>query len=185
MFRMIQEKYFQKDICKIRSGGKKPLSTQLSHLNPVLDRWSGLLRVGGRLRNSALKNQIKHPIILPKKCVIIKRMIEWHHRRIEHLGRTSTLSELRQHGYFLINANAQVCGVIAKCVKCKKFRGQPATQKTADLQASRSQRRTTIQLLWSRHVWSLHHQRWKKGGKEVWYNFHVFQFSCHTFGDHL
>ena len=80
---------------------------------------------------------MKHPVILPKKCLTVRRIIEWYHAMAQHPGRTGTLGELRSRGYWLINGNAQVKSVVYKCVPCRQLRGQPATQKMSDLPASR------------------------------------------------
>ena len=96
-----------------------------------------ILRVGGRLKKSGLQGPIKHPIILPKKEVIVEKLIAHHHKEIAHLGRTSTLNEVRSNGYWVINGGSQVRKIVEKCRRCKELRGQPETQKMADLPEER------------------------------------------------
>ena len=96
-----------------------------------------MLRVGGRFQRSSTQFEIKHPIILPKREFIVQRLIEWHYHNVQHIGRTGTLNELRNRGYWLIHGNAQVKSVIFKCVLCKLFRGQPTPQKMSDLPGKR------------------------------------------------
>ena len=96
------------------------------------------MRVGGRLKKSALPTELKHPIILPKKEIIVQRLIEWYHIQIQHLGRTTTLNEIRDRGYWIINGNSQVRRVVDKCVPCKVFRGPLLHQKMSDLPENRT-----------------------------------------------
>ena len=109
-------------------------SSTIVKLDPFLDN-NQLLRVGGRLRRGCLEN--KHPIILPKNEPIVKSIIAHHHEEIAHLGRTSTLNEVRLRGYWVINGGSQVKKLIDKCRRCKELRGQPETQKMADLPEER------------------------------------------------
>ena len=116
---------------------KLPRSPKIIKLNPWLDG-DRVLRVGGRLKKSKMEPSVKHPIILPKKEVIPQRIIEHYHREIEHLGRTSTLGEIRSQGYWVINGMSQVDKVIHPCVLCRGLRGKPVGQKTADLPVERT-----------------------------------------------
>ena len=110
--------------------------SSIIRLDPFLDE-DQLLRVGGRLRRGSLDDKIKHPIILPKKEPIVERIIAHHHKEIAHLGRTSTLNEVRSRGYWVINGGSQVRKLIESCRRCKELRGQPQTQKMADLPEDR------------------------------------------------
>ena len=97
--KMIRARSFRKEIAVLKSGSCKQISGAVERLSPVIDS-SGVLRVGGRLQRATIINdQMKHPIILPKQGVMVKRIVEWYHKKIEHLGRTSTINELRQNGY--------------------------------------------------------------------------------------
>ena len=137
LVKMMQAKHFPEEVQALQE--KKPIKrhSSLRSLDPFLDE-NGVIRVGGRLRKSVLPDDVKHPTILPKKEVVVSRLIEWHHKQIKHLGRTSTLGEVRACGYWLISANEQVRRVIRKCVPCKVIRGLPAEQKMGDLPESRS-----------------------------------------------
>ena len=99
-------------------------------LDPVLDE--GLLRVGGRLNKSAMPDEAKRPMILPKDhhiCILLLRHI---HENFGHAGRNHILSTLRQQ-YWIVNANSTACKVLTKYVICKRTRGRMGEQKMADL----------------------------------------------------
>ncbi|GFS69858.1 uncharacterized protein TNCV_3101641 [Trichonephila clavipes] len=60
----IQRTSFYNEIQYLEKGIHLPNSCKLLNLNPFLDD-SGLLRVGGRLRNSPIPRNKKHPMIIP------------------------------------------------------------------------------------------------------------------------
>lgn len=53
-------------------------SSSILKLDPFLDE-NQILCVGGCLRRGCLPNQVKHPIILPKREPIVERIIAAHH----------------------------------------------------------------------------------------------------------
>ena len=132
IIRLLQDKHFSSEKESLRSNSKVMKSSNIVKLDPFLDE-NQLLRVGGRLRRGCFQEQVKHPIILPKKEPIVQKIIAHHHEEIAHLGRTSTLNEIRTQGYWVINGGSQVRKLIESCKQCKELRGQPESQKTADL----------------------------------------------------
>ncbi|GFR31764.1 integrase catalytic domain-containing protein [Trichonephila clavata] len=60
----IQRTSFSNEIQYLEKGIPLPNSCKLLNLHPFLDN-SGLLRVGGRLRNSPIPRNQKHPMIIP------------------------------------------------------------------------------------------------------------------------
>ena len=131
MFKMIQDESFNKEIeqLPLRRG-------KLSQLNPFLDK-DGILRVGGRMEKSSEDFEVKHPVILPKKSTAVKHLVRWHHQLIEHEGRTSTINELRDHGFWVIGCNSLVRSLIHHCSDCRANRGKTIEQKMADLPEER------------------------------------------------
>ena len=134
--KMLQEKHFPKERALLKAENKILASSKIKRLDPFLDEHD-ILRVGGRLRKAPLLHHEKHPIILPKKEVIVTRLLEFYHKEVAHLGRTSTLNEVRSNGYWVIAGNSQVNKIISKCVDCRGLRGQAATQKMSDLPEER------------------------------------------------
>ena len=111
-------------------------SSKIRSLDPFLDA-DGILRVGGRLRRSKVHHDVKHPIILPKKDIVVQRLIEYYHREVAHLGRTTTLNEIRLRGYWVINGTSRVNKVITDCRRCRLLRGRGESQKMSDLPTKR------------------------------------------------
>lgn len=117
---------------KRRAGAKG----KLWKLDPFLDD-SGVLRVGGRLRQSSLLYGVKHPIILPKTSHVTHLIIKHHHEEASHQGRGITIGELRSSGYWILGCTSAVSSYIYKCVICRKSRGRNQEQKMADLPKER------------------------------------------------
>ena len=109
----------------------------LWRLSPFVDS-DGVLRVGGRLSQAEETQDFRFPVIVPKQAVITKRLVEWHHKKVEHRGKHSTISELREAGYWVVSASKEAGAVVYNCVRCKWLRGKFAEQKMADLPTSRT-----------------------------------------------
>ena len=108
----------------------------LYQLDPVLDQ-NGFLRVGERLGKSRVfPDDLKHPVILPKKSFVVDLVIRDTHERVGHSGRGITLGVLRSK-HWIINANSVVRHLISKCMKCCRLRGAISEQKMADLPKER------------------------------------------------
>jgi len=71
--------------------GKVTKSNKILKLDPFIDE-NGLLRGGGRLKNSSLAYGEKHSIILPKKSHITKLVVNHCHKQVMHQGRGMTIA---------------------------------------------------------------------------------------------
>ena len=109
ILRCVQRKYFPEEIAALQEQRSKQAcikkSSPLSKLDPILS--DGLLVVGGRLRNAAIPECSKHPIILPKGNHITNIIIQYYHVISGHLGREYMLALLRRR-YWIIQANSAV-----------------------------------------------------------------------------
>lgn len=114
--------------------GKIKRSSQIYKLDPTIE--DGLLRVGRRLRRSALPLQAKHPIILSKEGHVTDLILHDLHRRSGHVGRNHMMSML-QEKYWLPRAGAAIRKLLNRCVPCRKQRAKVMQQKMADLPVDR------------------------------------------------
>ena len=80
------------------------------------------------MRNAEEDTSFRFPIIVPKKTVGTKRLIEWHHGQIEHRGKHTTIGRLREFGFWVVNAAKEVGGLTFRCVRCKWLRGKCSEQ---------------------------------------------------------
>ena len=142
--KMVQQKHFSEELKIIKRTSvndnetyRISKSSKIYGLDPFID-CKGIVRVGGRLKRSNLNENMKHPMLLPRKSITTKRIIEWCHAKVGHSGRNITLNEIRNNGYWIISANAAVRSYIHHCVNCRKLRGCHGEQNMSDLPEERS-----------------------------------------------
>ncbi|GFV52584.1 integrase catalytic domain-containing protein [Trichonephila clavipes] len=87
IIRWVQGFYFQEEIRSIKKQISLPPKSPLRSLHPFIDE-HGLVRVGGRLQNSQLQFNSKHPIILPSQHSISELLIKEQHIAHLHAGPT-------------------------------------------------------------------------------------------------
>ena len=80
---------------------------------PLLDQ-EGVLRVGGRLENSLLHYQTKHPLLLPRDHHVSRLIIMDAHESVGHLGQEYVLACLRQK-YWIVKGRTAVRKVLGSC----------------------------------------------------------------------
>ncbi|XP_033120536.1 uncharacterized protein LOC117119763 [Anneissia japonica] len=107
---------------------------RLVKLKPVLI--CELIRVGGRLSNSDLDFDAKHPIILSPKGPLTDLIVRHYHNLVGHGGLSSTLNAIHQK-YWLVNGRSAVKGRLSRCVVCRKILARPAVQEMATLPMER------------------------------------------------
>ncbi|XP_024875956.1 uncharacterized protein LOC112457263 [Temnothorax curvispinosus] len=133
--KIVQQFSFSPELKILSQGHSLPKSNPLTKLAPYIDS-NGLLRVGGRLQQSLLSNEAKHPFILPKESAFTTLIIDDAHSRTLHGGTQFTLSFIRQT-YWIIRGRIPVKSFILKCVKCIRFRQQRAQQLMGQLPVER------------------------------------------------
>ena len=140
ILKMVQELLFGKEIEILKSNARSEIAkfSNISQLDVFIDN-EGLLRVGGRLKNSSLGSILKHPVLLPKKHQVIDMIIIWKHEKVAYGGRGYTVNFLRNFGFWVINANLACRSVIFECVICRKLLGKLGVQKMTDLPKERTE----------------------------------------------
>ena len=113
----------------VRQNKSVPKSNNLHKMNVFIDK-DNLLRIGGRLKNSSLSYDSKHPILLHANS------IERTHKNLGHLGREAVSTYLKR-SYHIIGGNKSIRRILKKCIICKKVQGKPCTQMMHDLPADR------------------------------------------------
>ncbi|XP_026478309.1 uncharacterized protein LOC113384765 [Ctenocephalides felis] len=98
---------------------------KLKSLNPFRDA-DGVLRVGGRLEHAKISFNQKHPIILPKKHVIVRMFLKSEHERLLHAGTQTVLGNVRLN-YWPINGRNALKQIIHNCCKCARFKAAAAS----------------------------------------------------------
>jgi len=105
--------------------------SSLKHLSPFVDS-DGLLRVGGRLRNSTLPYDSRHPVLLPGTSPTVESLIRETHVQLGHLGRETMLSHLRTR-YWIVKGNSTAKKITRNCISCRRYQARASAQVMADL----------------------------------------------------
>lgn len=121
IIKSVQHQHFSSDISSLQKGNN--CSQYLRKLNPFVDPL-GFLRVGGRLAESSLPYQKKHPLLLPKKGNFTKMLISYYHKLYLHVGPRSLQAMLTQK-YWIVSARSIIRSVVTKCIAC--FRVRPSS----------------------------------------------------------
>lgn len=132
---IVQQVWYASELKAISNGVQMKNSNSLIRLTPFLDN-KGLLRVGGRLQNSQLDPDTKHPLILPRNSPLSSLIILDAHQKTLHGGTQLTLAYIRQK-YWIVGGRAPVRSLILRCVRCARYRGLRAQQLMGQLPTSR------------------------------------------------
>ncbi|XP_035205738.1 uncharacterized protein LOC118180776 [Stegodyphus dumicola] len=135
VIKSVQMQEFSEEIDHLKKRKLVSPRSKLNMLNPFLDD-EGILRVGGRLRNASIAQNVKYPVILPKSHYITELIIRYYHYKYLHGVAQMLHSEIKQR-YWIINAQAVIRKIIRKCVTCCRHRSELSYQAMGDLPASR------------------------------------------------
>ena len=124
IIQLVQSSAFAQDIRQLNTRVQLHHKSKLLPLHPFVDD-KGLLRVGGRLQNSTLSYEKKHPILLPRGHHITDLIIRQAHIDNHHAGIITTLYAVRQT-YWLIDGRNATRKIVRQCVKCFRIK-PPAT----------------------------------------------------------
>ncbi|XP_018398110.1 PREDICTED: uncharacterized protein LOC108776097 [Cyphomyrmex costatus] len=115
--RIVQGCVFCNEITLLIKGA--PLgSSPLVSLSPFLDD-QGLLRVGGRLKNSQLTYDACHQILLPKNHRLTQLIIQQEHVRGLHAGLQGTIAAVRRR-FWPLSVRSITRKIIRNCITCFK-----------------------------------------------------------------
>ncbi|KAL7299070.1 hypothetical protein TKK_0008162 [Trichogramma kaykai] len=131
IFHVMQEDKFKTELDCVRQNRRLPTKSSLLRLVPFMDT-SGLLRVGGRLQNSILEYNERHPVILPGNSSLTRCYLEHVHRITLHGGIQLMRSHLAR-SVWITNGLRMVQGVYHRCVTCTRYQARPRHQRMAPL----------------------------------------------------
>lgn len=135
IIKMVQKQEFHNEINSLSKSASVHNQSKLICLSPFLDE-HGIIRVGGRLRNSSLSFNNKHPIVIPSKHHFTTLLIKYEHHKNLHAGPQSVLSSIRLK-YWPLNGRRVVRNVLQKCVTCFRAKPKSIYPKMGDLPSSR------------------------------------------------
>ncbi|GFX27057.1 integrase catalytic domain-containing protein [Trichonephila clavipes] len=123
------------EVSYLSAGKQLPSTNKLIPLTPFYDD-SGIIRVGGRLKNSILADSQKHPILLPKTDHVVNLIISDYHLKLLHAGPQLLQAALREK-FWILSARDAVRRVVRICISCFRNRPKFAEQIMGDLPESR------------------------------------------------
>ncbi|KAL4008191.1 hypothetical protein ACER0C_002043 [Sarotherodon galilaeus] len=129
-----QNQSFAEELASLQKGDKLKRSSHIAKLDPFVQ--DGVLRVGGRLHESALPADVKHPLILPKGHHVSTLILRHIHQETGHGGRNYTLSRLRER-FWIPQADSAIRKILSKCVTCRRTSAKPGEQRMANLPQDR------------------------------------------------
>ncbi|XP_039309123.1 uncharacterized protein LOC120358585 [Solenopsis invicta] len=110
---------FAREIVDLQS--RRPISrkSRLLALNPFMDD-TGLLRVGGRLKNAPVSYSRKFPVVLATRDQLTDLIIRDNHLRSLHAGPEALLSIIKEQ-YWIISGRSAVRRGLRRCIVCYRF----------------------------------------------------------------
>lgn len=118
LIREVQKTHFGVDY-SLLSQDKALLRSNLRTLNPFMN--DKIIRVGGRLANSSLNFEQKHPILLPKSDPFVDKLIDYYHKIHHHTGPYLLQAILRQNNYWILSSRNIIRQRVWKCNHCFKI----------------------------------------------------------------
>ncbi|XP_013193342.2 uncharacterized protein LOC106137125 [Amyelois transitella] len=126
---------FLEDIKRLGENKIVSKTSKLKTLNPYIDK-KNILRVGGRLRNANVDEDMKHPVILGKRNELVPLIIKDAHLKTMHGGIKLMITYLMSK-YWIIGCKGLVKYYIHKCLTCARQRANNTQQLMGDLPESR------------------------------------------------
>ena len=121
---LMQEEAFKDELTFLKDASKnknKAVPSLVNDLNLFLDSY-GLIRSKGRISKTLyFSDEVKNPLLLAKNHPLTKLIIKDAHERCQHLGMPTTISFLRNAGYWVPKARQVTRPILSSCTICKKY----------------------------------------------------------------
>ncbi|XP_043642439.1 uncharacterized protein LOC122612720 [Drosophila teissieri] len=110
LIRHVQQKSFAREYAQLENRRQLNAKSHFIRFSPFLDDY-GVMRVGGRIEQSTLNYNAKHPILIPKDTPLAGLLVRHFHVSYLHTGVDATFTNLRQQ-YWILGAR-NLAGPIA------------------------------------------------------------------------
>ncbi|XP_049878086.1 uncharacterized protein LOC126375230 isoform X4 [Pectinophora gossypiella] len=135
LIKRAQSESFSSEIETLSNGKCLKAKSHILQLSPFIDD-SGVLRVGGRLKNAALNYEKKHPALLDSKHHLTKILMAAEHLRQGHAGPQHTLYSFREQ-FWPIGGRTLARSIVRKCITCLRLKAKTLNPFFGDLPSSR------------------------------------------------
>lgn len=132
-----QAESFPEEVKALKASKPVASHSRLKTLAPEMDADTGLIRVGGRLRQiDQTEVEDIHPIILDCKHPVTRLLIKSVDGKLLHPGPERVFAELRRQ-YWVLRGRQAIKQHQRTCVECQRWRGKPVVPVMADLPPAR------------------------------------------------
>lgn len=135
IIRAIQSYDFSNEIQQLSKQQELGKTSSILSLTPFIDN-KGILRVGGRLEESNLSYDAKHPMILPYNDELVKLLFKSVHEENKHCSPQALLGIVRQR-FWPIKGKSIARSTVQKCLQCCKARPKLCQQLMGNLPQDR------------------------------------------------
>ena len=135
IIRAVQGLGFYEELLSLRTVQREvKKSSSIVKLDPVFVE--GIICVGGRLHNSPIKKEAKHPVILLKDHHVSEPIMHHYHLISGNSGLEHTPSLIRQK-YWIIQVRIPLCHILNSCFDCRRRQAAVGQQKMTNLPGNR------------------------------------------------
>lgn len=135
IIRAVQGVSFYEELLSLKTAQRQvKKSSSVVKLDPVLVE--GIMCVGGRLHNSPIEQDAKHPVLLPKDHHVSELIMRYYHMISGHSGLEFTLSLIRQK-YWIVQVRVPLRRILSSCFNCRRRQAPVGYQKMAALPEDR------------------------------------------------
>lgn len=131
LIKIMQKDDFNDEIICLKNKKDINKKSKLKKLNVFLD-CDGLLRVGGRLKNSNMAFDAKHQIVIPKNHAVTSLIISETHKLALH-GGPKLVESIMRRKYWTIDSQSAIKKEIRQCMSCAKYTPKAMEQLMAHL----------------------------------------------------
>ncbi|XP_055634171.1 uncharacterized protein LOC129774457 [Toxorhynchites rutilus septentrionalis] len=135
--RHTQQKHSQEELDCLRHQREVSSHSSLHQLKPFLDE-NGVLRVGGRLQQSGLSYDVRHPILIPRHSILTSYILNHEHIVHHHCG-PQTLLAVSRRRFWIISGASAARKIYRQCVRCARIKPTSKNQQMGQLPSERVQ----------------------------------------------
>lgn len=133
---LTQKTYFFKEYESLQISKTICKKSSLYPLNPFLDK-NGVIRANGRISNSAISYNERHPIIIPVKSKYCELLVSFTHNLLMHAEHNLMIRAVRNE-YYISRLKSAIKKCIRNCKVCVVYKQKLQSQMMAALPLDRS-----------------------------------------------
>ena len=130
-----QSIWFAEEIKALQRFGRVHKDSKINMLTPFLDS-HGLMRILGRLKESNLDYESKHPLLLPADSPLSALIVRRAHWQTLHGGYSLMAAEIRQK-IWITRLRALCKREVSRCSVCIRYKAVPMEQRMGNLPSAR------------------------------------------------